>query len=123
MNRSFKYLSNVVLPKKSTMTTFRKSFLLIMEQHSNNINIHNIIRCYYDCTIVVYSSGDNMSTSLVSTRYRPALLRFHTGTSPHLKILHSVTPSTVKRFLVCEKRNSDTFFLGLIFPTRNVTFL
>ena len=64
-------------------------------QYSNSINITKTIRCCYDCTIPVYSCGDNMSTSLATTQYSPALLRFHTGTSPYLKILHSVTPSTV----------------------------
>ena len=64
------------------------------------IYVYITIGWSYDCTIVVYSSGDNMSTSLATTQYCPALLRFHTRTSPYLKILHSVTPSTVKRFLV-----------------------
>jgi len=109
--------------KKKYNEHISKIILLVMEQHSNNINIHKTIRCCYDCTIVVYSSGDTMSTSLATTQYRPALLRFHTGTSPHLKILHSVTSSTVTRFLVCKKRNRDTFFFGLIFRKRNVTVL
>jgi len=112
-----------ITEKKKYNEHISKIILLVMEQHSNNINIHKTIRCCYDCTIVVYSSGDTMSTSLATTQYRPALLRFHTGTSPHLKILHSVTSSTVTRFLVCKKRNRDTFFFGLIFRKRNVTVL
>ena len=65
-------------------------------------------------TILICSSGDNMSTSLATTRtqYCPALLRIHTATSPYLKILHSVTASTstVKQFLVFKNATATRSF-------------
>ena len=90
MNRSFKYLSNVVLlQKKSTVTTFRKSLLLVMEQHSNDINIHKTIICCYDCTIVVYCSGDNMSVSLATTQYRTAISHRHFPTPQNITLSYT----------------------------------